>query len=256
MTTRARRVLIAGLVALAGCSGSDDATAPTQSDRTPSSASPTAEPTVTDETTGDTTSPTSVVTAATEVTLATVPDEGVPGIDSEDPFCNAWSRFAGSFQALAFASSFAADPIRLEVAASDAIVSAVADLDESLPAELGSERDLLLRDLLGPFSARAAQARQALVDAGMDAEQIEALGETWLAAIAVGGLHDADLVLEIPVASQAAFDAAVVAFGAEVDPIVADRSLVTDASAPMTEAHIAETCPDQGILGGNDVVEP
>ena len=51
-------------------------------------------------------------------TFATVPDEPVPELDSDNPFCRAWSQFAGSFQRLALASSAGTDPdnaLRLEV---------------------------------------------------------------------------------------------------------------------------------------------
>jgi len=64
---------------------------------------------------------TEVSVVPSTVEIEPVPDVGVPGIDSADPFCRAWSEFAGSFQALAFASIADTDPVaaaRLEVVAS------------------------------------------------------------------------------------------------------------------------------------------
>ena len=68
----------------------------------------------------------------------TVPETGVPGIDSDDEFCRSWSEFAGSFQALAGAWAIG-DPTeaaRSEVAAADVVLGAATALDAELPTEL------------------------------------------------------------------------------------------------------------------------
>ena len=73
-----------------------------------------------------------------------------------------WSRFAGSFQALALAAAFGADgdaATRSEVVAAVALIAAVDGLDAALPAELESERSTLVDDLAGPMIRRAEQAR-------------------------------------------------------------------------------------------------
>ena len=201
---------------------------------------------------------TTPVTSEPLSTFATVPDEPVPGLDSDDPFCRAWSRFAGSFQALALASSVGAvaqNALRLEVAASGAVMGAVADLDASMPAEADAERDAFLGELLGPFTDRARIATEALIAAGLTAEQVDELGELWLATVAGAESQDPDLVLVVPSAYQPAFDDAVASFSADVVPVNEDPSLVTDAVAPRTLSYIATTCPDQGILAGNDVID-
>ncbi len=192
--------------------------------------------------------------------FATVPDEPVPGLDSDDPFCRAWSQFAGSFQALALASSVGADPsnaVRLEVAASGAVMGAVADLRASMPADLDDERDAFLDELLGPFADRARLASETMSAAGLTAEQVDELGDLWLAAIAASGSgsQDPDLLLVVPSGYQPAFDDAVASFSADVVPVSEDPSLVTDAAAPQTLSYIAATCPDQGILAGNDSID-
>ncbi len=191
-------------------------------------------------------------------TIGIVPDTGVPGIDSGDLFCRSWSRFAGSFQALALAASFGVDDVeatRSEVVASPALIAAVEGLDTGLPAELESERSTLVVDLVGPMTRRAEQARAELVAAGLTDEEIEALGDAWLVTLAEEGVDDPDLFVEVDGVDEAAVDAAVAAFGAALPPIDEDPSLITDAQVPLTEQFLLENCPDQGTLGGNDVID-
>ncbi|HYN32631.1 MAG TPA: hypothetical protein VES40_08405 [Ilumatobacteraceae bacterium] len=233
-------VLIGVLLLATACSGSDDAQ--------PGTSVP-AQPSIVEST---------PATSEPSATFATVPDEPVPGLDSDDPFCRAWSEFAGSFQALALASSVGADPanaIRLEVAAAGAVVGAVSDLDASLPAEVDDERDAFIVGLLGPFANRARMATEALIAAGLAEEQVEELGDLWLATVAGTGSQDPDLALVVPLDYQPAFDDAIAAFSANVEPISDDPSLVTDADAPQTLAYIARTCPDQGTLAGTDNID-
>lgn len=244
------------LVVAVSCSSADDAS-PAVDDTAPAASTTEAVPEATSESTTGATRPTTGTSAtSTPETIAPVPETGVPGIDSDDPFCNAWSRFAGSFQALAFASNLGDpdDAIELEVVASDAVVAAVADLDEALPSEVAGERTDFIEELLGPFTARAATARDALLAAGLSTEQVSALGEAWIAAVSDAGFNDLELSVEISSEVQGPFDVAVATFEATSPPIAADPALVTEASAPATEAYIAANCPDQGILAGNDVV--
>lgn len=242
-------VLIGVLLLATACSGSDDAQ--------PGSPAPLpapAPPSIVASTVLDT----APVTFEPSSTFATVPDEPVPGLDSDDPFCRAWSQFAGSFQALALASSVGADPenaVRLEVAASGAVVGAVADLATSMPADLDDERDAFLSELLGPFANRARIASEALIAAGLTVEQVDELGDLWLATVAGTESQDPDLLLAVPSGFQPAFDDAAISFSAGVVPISDDQDLVTDAAAPQTLSYIASTCPDQGILAGNDSID-
>ncbi len=245
-------LLIGVLLLAAGCSGSDGASSQLDSQAAvpASTAESTVESTVSPGRCPCVSQPSS--------SFATVPEEPVPGLDSDDPFCRAWSEFAGSFQALALASSVGADPdnaVRLEVAASGAVVAAVADLDASMPAAVADERDAFIDGLLGPFTNRARTASAALITAGLTVEQVDELGGLWLATVAGAEAQDPDLVLVVPSADQPAFDDAVASFAAEVVPISEDPSLVTDVAVPGTFAHIASTCPDQGILAGNDIVD-
>ena len=77
--------------------------------------------------------------------IAPVAETGVPGIDSENAFCRAWSEYAGSVQALSFAWAVQPDlaAATLEVAASDAVSAAVTTMSLELPAEIESNRAAL-----------------------------------------------------------------------------------------------------------------
>ena len=85
----------------------------------------------------------SVSTAATGPALQVDPQAtGIPGLDSGDRFCAAWSRFAGSWQALSVRSSLLGDPDRgatWEVASSAVVAEAYAALIDNFPEQLAVE---------------------------------------------------------------------------------------------------------------------
>ncbi len=214
-----------------------------------------------DLTNGASTAPATDPDTATAATLTTdppvVPEPGVPGLDSNDVFCRSWSEFGGSFQALALAASLAADPLdaaRVEVAAAAPIVAAVVGLDEHLPDELEAEREAFTVGLVGPMRRRADAAVDAMRSAGLDDAEISAVGDVWLVTLDAAGLDEPIDDVPIDPAVAARFEAAVAAFAAARPSIVEDPSLITDASTPRTFQYLAEHCPDQGTLGGNDVV--
>ena len=185
-------------------------------------------------------------------------DTGVPGLDSDDAFCRSWSEFAGTFQAVALSASLATDPrdaARAEVAASPTVVAAVAGLDDNLPDELATERQALTVGLVGPLARRAGVAVDALATAGLTTAEIAAIGDVWLAALTATGLEEPidDLALDPGVVDR--FDEAVSALAAARPSIVEDPALITDAQTPLTSAYLADHCPDQGLLAGNDVVD-
>ena len=190
--------------------------------------------------------------------IATVPEEGVPGIDSTNPFCRGWSEFAGSFQTLAFASIAGSDPVaaaRLEVVASGAVSSAAQTLADEFPDAIASERDVFLDGVIGPFARRAGRAGDDLRDAGLGLGDIERLGDAWLAALVDIDDDDPAIVVAVPGDLEEAVGEATAAFSANVPQIAADPSLVTQAQAPATLGHLADNCPDQGILSGNDAID-
>jgi hypothetical protein len=191
-------------------------------------------------------------------TIAVVPDTGVPGIDSSDPFCRSWSEFAGSFQVLATVGALGGDAERaalVEVVAAPAVVAAVDTMSDGFPDELAAERQTFVIGLLGPITNRAQAAVAELRTAGLSGQQLESLGRRWLETIAEVGLADPDVVPDVPVDIAPLVAAAVAQFATVQPPFATDPSLVTDVQAPATQAYIAVNCPDQGTLGGNDIID-
>lgn len=226
------------VAALGGCSGDDD------TDAAPPDAAPGA------TSVGVGSPPTAPPDAPPEVT-------GVPGIDSADAFCQAWSRFAGSFQVVAVASAFlSADPARafeLEVAASGTVLEAADQIAGALPAELAGERAAVLDETIGAFAGRAETAARSLADAGAGPDQVAALSAAWLDALALRDPTQPDVTLMLePELEGLVADAADLLGGAAV-PVSQDPALVSSAATPLTDAYLAANCPDQGLLAGAEV---
>lgn len=187
-----------------------------------------------------------------------VPETGVPGIASDDAFCRAWSQYAGSVQALslAWAVQPAADAATLEVAASDAVTSAVAAMATELPADIESNRDALTVDVPGPFLQRAERARQALADAGATDVEIELLGDAWIEAIAAAGLDAEDVTVVVADDVQQKLSTAAGTFLDDMPSILEDPTLdTTEFDITPSLDYIFENCPDRGTLAGNDVID-
>jgi len=87
-------------------------------------------------------------------------DTGVPGLDSEDAFCAAWSRFGGSWQVVLAATAFG-DPdeaARLEVIASTVAGDAYGAIFAAWPDELAGEQATVADAYFGAFQRRSADA--------------------------------------------------------------------------------------------------
>ena len=151
-------------------------------------------------------------TAATSESLATIPAVGVPGLDSDEVVCRAWSRFAGSFQVVSVAASFgsgdAEDVAGLEVIAAPTVTAAYGDLIANWPAELAEEADAVADGYLGPFARRADRALAALQSAGADATTIDTIVAAWETALAGRDPSEPEIVVELPDTVQAIVDAA------------------------------------------------
>ncbi|HWL44028.1 MAG TPA: hypothetical protein VNQ73_13890 [Ilumatobacter sp.] len=192
---------------------------------------------------------------------AAPPETGIPGLDSDDVFCAAWSRFAGSFQVIAVASSFLVDDARrafeLELAGSITVTDAYAALGEHWPAELARERDAALNGQLGPFATRAERARQVLAEAldgeGGGREAWDALVAAWEQMLATRNPDEPDVELAVPGDALAALTAATLAFAGAEPPLYADPALITDVETPLADAYRRANCPDEGLLAGTDV---
>lgn len=190
--------------------------------------------------------------------LPPVPETGVPGIDSGDDFCRAWSTYAGSVQAisLAWALQPRLDAARLEVAANDAMSAAVLAMIDTLPDELADNAMALTVDVPTPFLARAERARILLADAGLDEGQITALGDAWIVAISEQGIDSDTLAIAVPAETAAALDVAATQFADELPSVIEDPTLDTTAfDISPSLAYISDNCPDQGTLAGNDVID-
>ena len=188
-----------------------------------------------------------------------VDDTGVPGLDADDAFCRSWSRFGGSFQVVAVNAAFGAGGdlrlATLEVVAAPTTTSAYADLSLEWPDELADEADAALDGVYGPFARRLAQARIALVDAGATDADLEAIGEAWVQALATRRPDDPEVVIDMPDELWTLVDTAAPAYLDEVGSWADDDSLVTDVEIPLTSSYLADNCPDQGVLAGQEVSE-
>jgi len=255
-------VTLTALVVLGGaCSGDDDdANEPTDTVVTTvsrqsvggSSTSPTTRAPLA---AGSTVAPldTAPVTAVPTVAVA---ETGVPGLDSEDDFCAAWSRFGGSWQLLVQAGA-AGDPAqvaRLEAIASTVVQGAYDDVFAVWPAQLESEREVVADAYFGAFQRRSADAAAALEAAGASDTDVAALAKTWDAALAQ---YDPSTTVDVAVPAdlEPLVDHAAIIFSEQRVPLQADPSMVITADTPLTDEFLATACPDQGWIVGQDVVD-
>jgi hypothetical protein len=183
-------------------------------------------------------------------------DTGVPGLDSEDAFCSAWSRFGGTWQLLVQAGA-AADPAqvaRLEVIASTVVQGAYDDVFTAWPAELESERDVVADAYFGAFQRRSADALTALQSAGATADDVAALAAAWDAALAQ---YDPSTTVDVvvPPDLEPLIDQAATAFSEARVPLQQDPSMQITAETPLTDAFLATACPDEGWIVGQEVVD-
>jgi hypothetical protein len=239
-----RTSLLAAALALAACSGGDvDDGAAT----TTGGAVQTARADATD----GSGAPDSTASASTR---PTVPEVGVPGLESTDALCQAWSRFGGSFQVVAVAAAFGeggpAAAAEVEVTAAPTVTRAYGDLLAAWPAELAAERDVVADDYLGPFARRAQRALDALIAAGATAVDLDAIAAAWEAALAERDPDDPALEVALDDRLDAIVRTAAADVAASAPPIPEDPELVVNAATPATDAYIESTCPDQGTLAG------
>jgi hypothetical protein len=185
------------------------------------------------------------------------PETGVPGLDSTDAFCAAWSRYAGSFQVVAVASSFLIDEpqraFELEVAAADVVMRAFADMESAWPAALEAEREAGLVATFQPFATRAGTAVELLVGAGADPVVIDSISAAWFDALSTRNPDNPDVAVALGPEAAGFVAAAAEQLSTTLPPIYADPALVTDVATPLTDAYLLANCPDEGQLAGSDV---
>jgi hypothetical protein len=254
VTTHLRRVAPAALLAtalLATCNAcSDDDDAPAATDR-PASAS----------TISGTTSPPPIPTAPPDVvitagpTFETVPETGVPGLDSSDRFCSAWSEFGGSWQVIV-QSAFEGDPravARLEVIAAPLVTQAYDELFEVWPAELESERDVVADAYFGAFERRSADALAALEASGAGPDELGRLAAAWRSGLESFDPNAGAIDVDVDDGLESLVDSAAEQFTGVRPALVDDPSMVITAATPATDQFLATACPDQGWIVGQEV---
>ncbi len=204
--------------------------------------------------------PSDIVVTLPSVTVDDLPEIGVPGLDSTDAFCAAWSRFAGSFQVVAVTAAFGSGPpeqlASLEVAASPVVTESYDSLLANWPDELSSEADLVADQFLGPFARRLGVAFEALRGAGVDPTISDDIADAWLAGLARRDPSTPEFTVDLPPELWEVIDVAAADFAAQLVPFSSDPSLVTDAQTPLTDQYLATSCPDQGTLSGREVDAP
>jgi hypothetical protein len=258
-------VVIAASLAVAACSGAGDSAEPAET--TAVAVPSTSTGTTTDDvasTPAPAAAPTSTAPEAPESTAPTTRAEpspaaevGVPGLDSDDAFCAAWSRWAGTYQVLlvsnAFGSSGPEALATLEVVAAPVLVAAAGAMVAAWPAEIAAERDVAEDGLLGPITRRLVVAREALVAAGADDAALGEIELAWLTALAARDPSTPDFVVELPDEIWTLVDTAAEDYASRLAPFAVDPSLTTDVETPLTLDYLAAECPDQGALSGQEI---
>jgi hypothetical protein len=195
-------------------------------------------------------------TAATGIPEPT----GVPGLTAADPLCAAWAAYVGTVQALGIAASFGSLPSDqfavLELQAAPRFVEIAAAIETAWPAELASERTLVLDQRIGPYTRRAQHAVDALTAAGVTAGELAMLTSNWQTALS--GRDPDAAVIQVPTVGadlEARLDAAATAYNAAFTPFAQDPSLVVDAvKTPATDAYLMDHCPDLVSSGVGDAL--
>lgn len=185
-----------------------------------------------------------------------VPETGVPGLDSDDSFCAAWSRFGGSWQVVQVAANFAPDPAvvpEMEVVAAPVVAAAYDSMLAAWPDELTSERDAVADGFFGPLDRRAQVALGALRAAGATDDDLRALGDAWEEALAARQPDDPAVTVDLSDDLRALVDAAAAEFVTQRVGFVDDPSMRIAVQTPLTDAYLATACPDQGALTGGEI---
>jgi hypothetical protein len=194
--------------------------------------------------------------AVADATLDTAQPEAIPGLDSDDAFCLAWSRFTGTFQVLSVPSAFGliddVELARREMIASALITEAGAELVDSLPAQAATEAGQVADGLVGPMRDRSAEAVDALRVAGASDQDIADLRSIWLTGLEGYDWAGLELDLAIDAGLSALVDRAVEVFEQGRPRWWDDTALDVDVAIPLTLGYAIENCPDAGALAGID----
>ncbi len=186
--------------------------------------------------------------------------ELIVGLESEDRFCRAWSRFTGTFQVLSVPAAFGliddAELLRREVVSAGITVQSGAELIAALPGPAESEAEVVAELLVGPYASRASDALGALAAAGASDDDLAGLDAVWLAALGTYDWVDLELDLVLGDALEDLVGRSAVLFGERRPGWFDDTALdVGDFAIPLTFDYAVENCPDAGALAGIDAVD-
>jgi hypothetical protein len=247
------------LFTVAACSGGDTERAATTEAVVATTSSPPEVVGSVVSTVPDTTAAVATTASAPSTTpeLVELPEVGVPGLDSDDPFCAGWSQWAGSYQVLGVADAFgeggAERLAALEVIAAPAVIAAFDAMVVAWPDELDVERTTASDGFLGPLTRRLELAHAALVDAGADEAMIATISASWVEALARRDPTSPEFAVDLPDEIWKIVDDASAAYAGRVVRLSADPSLIVVVDTPLTDEYLAVSCPDQGTLSGQEV---
>lgn len=233
-------------------------TGPTEPSESEPSTTIGSEPSTSSTTGSEDATDTAVTTEPPFTTFAVVevPETGVPGLDSDDSFCAAWSRFGGSWQVIQVAANFAPDPSivpTMEVTAAPIVAAAYDAMLSAWPDELAEERDVVADGFFGPLDRRAESALAALAGAGASEADARAIGDAWETALAARQADQPVVDVELSDELRALVDEAASEFAAQRVDFVDDPSMRIAVETPLTDEFLATACPDQGALAGGEV---
>lgn len=190
--------------------------------------------------------------SATPATFDTVPDDVVPGLESADAFCAAWSHFGGSFGIVAPIAAFGDEPAQVETLAAPAMVAAFDRMVGNWPAELEAVRVSVQVESLGPLVERLERSVQRLRDAGATDADVEAIAEAWNDVLEAWNPSEPTSDFEVSGSLGGIVADATAALEAAEQPFGQDPALVTP-EVPEFNAYLTDHCPGQGTLIGDSV---
>lgn len=244
-----RGVLVGLAILTVGCTRGDGTELPAALATSPTSSVAPATTSVTIASTTPITSP-----GASDTSLPPGPPtiaEGIPGLDSDDAFCAAWSRFGGSFNVVAPIAAFGDDAWLAEVLAAPTMVESAAAMFENWPDELADVRHQAEVISFGPLIERMTRAQQRLIDAGATDAEIVVLRDAWALFLADYNPEDPGVEIQTDGTVDEMINAAVAATESAEQPFSSDPALITD---PVPEFYdYLRNCPDQGTLAGQDI---
>lgn len=190
-----------------------------------------------------------------------IESNAIPGLNSDDRFCAAWSRFAGSFQIISPAWLIADDPAesidpgQLEASAAQTMIAAYYEMGTSWPDGLAAAKDQSLA-VYQPMFERMNRSVGFLRGAGATDEQLLEIAAWWEVQLAEFDGFTFPDPRQAPVALVPLIEQAGTEVITKEVPMPEDQALVQP-SEPLVDLfdYLASNCPDQGLLSGREVLD-